>query len=242
MSEMNLEHGHSPEEIAARLSATNKPAYIRDMIFGGIDGAVTTFAVVAGVAGASLSAKIVLILGIANLVADGFSMAAGNYSGTKADHDRVAQLRQLEERHLDLHPDGEREEVRQILASKGITGPALEASVEAITSDRERWIGLMLTEEYGLATIFPHPLRAALATFLAFIVCGSIPLLPYLTDNTDPFPVAVVVTAIVFFVIGTVKSRWALMPWWLSGLETLFIGAAAAGLAYFIGWLLGGLV
>ena len=99
----------------------------------------------------------------------------------------------------------------------------------------------MLVEEYGLATVLPNPLLAALATFLAFVACGSIPLLPYLANSGEPFPLAILVTGIVFFGIGAAKSRWALAPWWWSGLETLFIGAIAAGFAYTIGYLLAGL-
>lgn len=238
---MDLEHGHSPKDIAARLSAAGQPSYIKDMVLGGIDGAVTTFAIVAGVAGAALSAKIVLILGIANLVADGFSMAAGNYSGTKAERDRVQLIRQLEERHIALHPEGEREEVRQILALKGLTGKGLEEAVATITSDREQWVRLMLTDEHGLAPVTSNPLHAAVTTFLAFAVCGAVPLLPYLLPVEDPFPVATLGTGVIFFVIGAAKSRFVLAPWWREGLETLAIGSAAAGCAYFIGKMLAGL-
>ncbi|MGV1015589.1 MAG: VIT1/CCC1 transporter family protein, partial [Methyloceanibacter sp.] len=71
-----LEHGHHPREIAKRLKTGPKASYLRDWVYGGIDGTVTTFAIMAGVVGASLSAGVVLILGVANLLADGFSMAA----------------------------------------------------------------------------------------------------------------------------------------------------------------------
>ena len=91
----------------------------RDWVYGGIDGTVTTFAVVAGVVGAELSTRTLLILGAANLFGDGFSMAAGNYSGTKAELDEYAQVRRMEERHVDLVPEGEREEIRQIFRAKG---------------------------------------------------------------------------------------------------------------------------
>lgn len=238
---MKLEHGHSPEEIADRIAAENRPSYLKDMVYGGIDGAVTTFAIVAGVVGASLSANIVLILGVANLFADGFSMAAGNYSGTKADRDNSARIRSIEERHIDQHPAGEREEVRQLLAAKGIAGRALEESVAAITAKRERWIAFMMAEEYGLAPVLPDPVRAAMATFFAFGICGLVPLLPFFFAFERPFVLSVVLTGLVFFAIGTAKSRWSLDPWWRSGLETLSIGAVAASVAYGVGYLLGGL-
>ena len=84
MDPRHLEHGHHPHEIAKRLEQGPRVSYLRDWVYGGIDGTVTTFAVVAGVTGASLSTKALLILGVANLLADGFSMAAANFSGTKS--------------------------------------------------------------------------------------------------------------------------------------------------------------
>ena len=95
-----LEHGHSPEEIARRIGDSGRPSNLRDLIYGAIDGAVTTFAIVAGVVGAELSTKVIIALGIANVLADGFSMAAGNYSGTKAELDDAKRIRAIEERHV----------------------------------------------------------------------------------------------------------------------------------------------
>ena len=114
---MTMEHGHTAEEITQRLSEERRANYVRDWVYGGIDGAITTFAIVAGVIGAALSAKIIIILGLANLLADGLSMAASNYSGTKAEVDDMARLREVERRHIALTPDGEREEIRQMVKS-----------------------------------------------------------------------------------------------------------------------------
>ena len=94
--EPELEHSHTKEEIRARLARDPGISYLRDWIYGGIDGVVTTFAVVASVVGADLSSKVVLILGLANLVADGFAMAAGNYSGTQAERDDYNRLLAVE--------------------------------------------------------------------------------------------------------------------------------------------------
>lgn len=239
---VRAEHGHSREAIAVRLSEGLRANYLRDWIYGGIDGAVTTFAIVAGVQGAGLSSKVILILGVANLVADGFSMAAGNFSGTKAELDEVGKLREMEHRHVTHFPDGEREEVRQILAAKGLSGEALESAVEALCQDDATWVEFMLAEEYGVPRVLRSPVKAALSTFAAFVLCGVVPLLPYLARVGEAFVLASVMTGIVFFAIGAFKSRWSLARWWWSGLETLVIGAVAALAAYGIGAWLQGLI
>lgn len=234
------EHGHSQDEIEHRIGKPPGRGYLRDIVYGAIDGSVTTFAIVAGVAGAGLSPLIIVALGMANVLADGFSMAAGNYSGTKAELDDIKRLRRVEERHIETHPEGERRELRQILHLKGLSGTALDEAVKQISSDKDLWIQMMLEGEYGLASVDPHPMRAATATFLAFLVAGLIPLVPFILSIPDAFFWSSCATGITFFLIGTYKSVWSLSPWWRSGLETLAIGGTAAAIAYFVGTLFSG--
>lgn len=229
------DHGHSPQEIAERINAPPGRGVLRDVVYGGIDGSVTTFAIVAGVAGAGLSPFVIVALGLANVLADGFSMAAGNYSGTKAELDNIRRIRAVEERHIALYPDGEREEVREILAQKGLSGDILIEATAEITSSTENWINLMIEGEYGLGSVDPHPMKAALATFFAFLVAGMIPLLPFLASLPNAFAISAWMTMAVFFAIGALKSRWSLAPWWRSGIETLLIGGLAALIAYLVG-------
>lgn len=230
-----MEHAHTSEAIAERLSAGPKPNYLRDWIYGGIDGSVTTFAVVTGVVGANLSPAIIVIMGFANLFADGFSMAASNFLGTKAEHDDIQRLATVEHRHIEMSPEGEREEVRQIFAAKGFDGTDLERVVELITSDRDRWVRTMLTEEYGLPLRARSPWMAALTTFSAFGLCGLVPLIPYLLGMGNSLLISIGLTGGVFVLIGSVKSRWSTASWWRSGLSTLLVGGVAAALAYLAG-------
>ena len=238
---MTTEHGHSPAEVVARIGAPNRPSHLRDTVYGAIDGAITTFAIVAGVAGAGLPPKIIVALGLANVLADGFSMAAGNYSGTKAELDNIRRIREIEERHIAEVPEGERLELREILASKGLEGRLLEDATDAIAANKAHWIDMMLTGEYGLSPVDPHPMRAAIATFIAFLAAGMVPLLPFLLGSGLAFNLSLAMTGAVFFAIGTLKSRWSLDPWWRSGLETLLIGGVAAGIAYGVGSLFRGI-
>ncbi len=243
MDDADIEHLHSPEAIAARLDKGPQANYLRDWVFGGIDGAVTTFAIVAGVAGAALSTKIILILGAANLLADGFSMAAGNYSGVKAEKDDYERLRQMEHRHIRETPEGEREEIRQIFAAKGFEGEDLERAVDIITASHERWVQVMLEEEHGAPRMERSALKSGLVTFGAFFVCGAVPLLPFIFGGAaGALAIATAMTGLTFFGIGSLKSKWSTARWWMSGLETFVIGMIAAGVAYGVGMALKGLV
>jgi len=233
-----MEHEHTIEAIGDRLSAGPKHNYLRDWIYGGIDGSVTTFAVVTGVVGAQLSPIIIVIMGFANLLADGFSMAASNFLGTKAEHDDMQRLEAIEHRHIELAPEGEREEVRQIFARKGFAGADLDRVVELITSDKKRWVQTMLAEEYGLPQEARSPWLAAVSTFSAFLFCGLAPLLPFLLGVKSAIVFSTFLTGAVFFLIGSVKSRWSSATWWRSGLSTLLVGGIAAALAYVVGVLL----
>ena len=239
-----LMDAHTPSAVRARLGASRPHSYLRDFVYGAVDGTITTFAVVSGVAGARLPERVVLVLGIANVVADGFSMAAANFLATRAERQLVDRARRTEEQHVDDVPAGEREEVRQIYAGKGFAGDDLERAVDVITSDRDRWVDTMLREELGLTTSGPSPSRAALATFTAFITAGLVPLLAFVYavllagPRIDAFRWSAAMTAVVFFAIGAIKSRFVDRPWYRGGVEVLGIGGGAAALSYGLGLLL----
>ncbi|REJ64875.1 MAG: hypothetical protein DWQ31_20120 [Planctomycetota bacterium] len=237
--EPRLEHEHTPGAIRERIEAATSHSYLGDFVLGAVDGTVTTFAIVAGVAGAMLQPTVALVLGLANLAADGFSMAAGNYLSAKSSGHVIDRIRQIEQEHIDQVPEGEREEVRQIFAAKGFEEPVLSEIVEVITQDKQRWIDTMITEEWGQPLETPSPLRAGLTTFVAFVVAGFVPLVPYCLplglDVQTRFGVSAAITAVTFFCIGLAKGYIVRRSPLLSGLETLLIGGAAALLAYLVG-------
>jgi VIT1/CCC1 family predicted Fe2+/Mn2+ transporter len=214
---------------------------IRDATLGATDGCVTTFAVVAGAVGGSLPEAVILILGFANLLADGFSMAAGNYLGAKAENEEMERAIAEEHRHIEEVPEGEKEEVRQIFAAKGFEGELLEKVVAVIAANRKVWVNTMLTDELGLRPGDSRPLRAAMATFIAFCIAGSIPILAFLVPGLttqDRFAMSCIATAVTFYLIGFVKGRVLRRTSWKSGMETLLLGGSAAGVAYIVGYLL----
>jgi len=233
-------HAHTPEAIARRLADVRMPSVLKDLVFGGIDGAVTTLAIVAGVQGAGFSYKVIIALGLANILADGFSMAAGNFAGTRAEAEDIERLRAIEGDHIRRDPDGEREELRQILAGKGLSGDALEQAVAAISSRESAWIDMMLVDEYGVSPLAPAPLRAALATFVAFMMAGIVPLAPFLLGFERAFAISLGMTFTVFVFIGAVRGIWSMRSSWWTAAETVLIGGIAAGIAFLIGGLFKG--
>lgn len=245
-SQTPLEHRHHPAAIAERLERGGRPSYLGDAVLGAVDGTVTTFAVVASVAGAGLGTGVAVVVGLANVVADGFSMAAGNALRARADHEILAQARAMEERHVEEVPEGEREEVRQIFAAKGFAGRPLEDAVAIVTADRKRWVDTMLTEEFGLRLDPPSPFKTGAVTFFAFVGAGLVPLLPllFLRAFAAPeavFAASVAATAVTFFAVGWIKGRVLGRSRVTSGLETLVVGGAAAAIAWGVGRLVAGL-
>lgn len=209
--------------------------YVRDVVYGANDGIITTFAVVAGVAGAKLSTSVILILGFANLLADGLAMALGNYLGTKSEQEYIAGERQLERWEIDHLPQEEAAEIKAIYQRKGFTGQDLDRAVKIITADKNRWVDEMMVGELGLLPQDHRaPYKNGLATFIAFTLAGLFPLLPYLFNLNVKF--SIVATAVSLFVVGSLRTFITKRTWWRSGLEMLFVGALAAVAAYLVGF------
>ena len=219
---------HQPNAVRARLAGPVKASTLPDAVLGGIDGCVTTFAVVSGAFGAGFSPQVALVLGFANLIADGFSFAE-----------------RTEREHIRAVPEGEREEIRQLLQAKGFDGELLEQVVEAISRNPDVWVATMLREEYGLSGAGLSPRRAALTTFAAFLSVGALPLLPYAIPGMESqiqFLTSLGLAGVVFLGIGMLKSIVYGLPAMRSGLRTLIMGTAAAGLAFATGHFAQGLL
>lgn len=221
--------------------------YIGDLVYGGLDGVITTFAVVSGAAGASLSASVVLILGFANLFGDGFSMAAGNYLSSKSEAEFKQKERERELWEVDNIPEGELEELRQIYLKRGIKSQDVEAMVRAISSDKNSWVDTMMVEELGLITEDKSAVKSALASFLSFLIVGFFPLSAYVLSLILPsllgiaFRLSILVTATAVFAVGSARSLVTGKKWYMAGLEMTAIGGLAALVAYLCGVLLSGL-
>ncbi|MCC8358490.1 VIT1/CCC1 transporter family protein [Salinimicrobium sediminilitoris] len=215
--------------------------YIAEFVYGGIDGAITTFAVVAGAEGASLGIQVVVILGLANLIADGFSMSVGNFFSTKAERDTFERHKQVEYWEIENLREKEIEEIREIYAAKGFKGDLLEQVVDVITADKDVWVDTMMKEELEMVKSDKAPYKTAGMTFVSFVVVGSVPLLSYVFTGSGPsiqddlFLYSCILTGVALAIVGSLKSFVTEKNILFGIFETLLLGGLAAFLAYFVG-------
>jgi len=221
--------------------------YLGEMVYGGLDGIITTFAVVSGVAGAQLGTPIILILGLANLLADGFSMAVGAYLSAKSEHEYYQKEREREVWEVEHFPDGERAELREVYLQRGYTDEEAAQLVDIQSRDPKRWVDAMMVDELGMLKDESNPLVSGGVTLVAFVVVGAIPLLVYLLGlviSIPPqanFPLAIVLSGLALFSLGAAKVMVTKLNPIRSGLEMLVVGGLAAGVAYAVGALLKGI-
>jgi vacuolar iron transporter family protein len=215
--------------------------YIAEFVYGGIDGAITTFAVVAGATGANLEISVVIILGFANLLADGFSMSVGNFFSTKADRDTYEKHKAIEYWEIDNLREKEISEIREIYEKKGFKGELLEQVVAVIISDKHVWVDTMMKEELEMIKDPKTPLSTAAMTFISFILIGLIPLLSYVsalvfgTDQQNLFLYSCILTAVGLIIVGSLKSVVTEKNKLIGIAETLALGGIAAVLSYYVG-------
>lgn len=214
--------------------------YLPEVVYGSIDGIVTTFAVVAGSAGADLGINIILILGMANLFADGLSMSIGSYLSKKSEQDNYNKHLKIEAWEIEHMPEVERKEIEDIFREKGFEGKELEMVVNRITSNKTVWLDTMMKDELGLTLEKKSPFKSGLSTLLAFVIAGAVPLVVYILVylgnlDIDPFMSSSVVTGLAFIVIAYIKTYVTRISIQRSIAETLLLGAAAATVAYLLG-------
>ncbi len=218
--------------------------YIGDMVYGGLDGIITTFAVVSGVAGAQLGSEIILILGLANLLADGFSMGTGAYLSSKSEQEYYDHEWQREAWEVEHFPDGERAELREIYRQQGYSEEDAQSLVNIHSRHPKLWVRAMMVDELGLMENERKPMYSALATFIAFVIAGAVPLLVYLADLVIPvapslsFPIALALSGAALFALGASKVLITKGNAFRNGLEMLVVGGLAAGVAYGVGAIL----
>lgn len=222
--------------------------YLKEIIYGGTDGIVTTFAVVAGFSGAyltsentiTLSVMTVLLFGLANLFGDGAAMGLGNYIALRADHHKYNAHKQQERTEIQENPEQEKHETLFLLKQKGLSQEDAETMTDIFSKYPDYWLDFMMHEELGLqSTEDINPIVNGAMTFGSFCIFGFIPIIPYLfiSDARTAFYMSCICALVALILLGGI-SGWASRRHYLSTiLETLIVGSVAATIAYFVGTL-----
>ncbi len=218
--------------------------YLREIVYGGNDGIVTTFAVVAGFAGASVAPSsspipmvTVLIFGLANLFADAFSMALGSFLSLRADQDVYRNEKSKEAHEIATDTESEFEETIEILRSKNFTRADATTMATLYRKNPSYWAEFMMKDELQMTNPESEkPHHIALATFFAFIVFGFIPLSPYFIPmHYNMFTLSIIFTVLALLLLGMVRAYVTQRTAWRAVTETLFVGGISASVAYFVG-------
>lgn len=216
---------------------------LKAAVFGANDGIITTFAVVAGVAGANLSAQVVLILGIANMVADAISMGLGDFLGERSEQRHRKHQYAIEKWEIKNLPDEETKELKDYFQKKGLEEEDTKKLASIIKKYPRLWSELSFVQEMGVAPKFERGLwKSGVVTFIAFLFAGTLPLTPYLLQfagfaiqSQDQFLYSIIATISALFSIGSLRTLVSKGTWWKNGLEMLLIGTIAATASYFLG-------
>ncbi|HXW84813.1 MAG TPA: VIT1/CCC1 transporter family protein [Candidatus Binataceae bacterium] len=216
-------------------------SWVRDVMLGLNDGLVASFAVTSGVAGAFTATRVVLMAGLAEMLGGAVSMALAAFISARSQLEFYQSEIQREREEIQKWPDREREEITEIYRKKGFGGALLEQIVAHITADPQRWSNVMMREELGFASdAFDSPLRSGAIVGLSYLFGAAVPVLPYL-GFPPPAGVAAsaIATVLVLFAVGAAKTIITNRKWWLSGLESMLTGVAAAAVTYSAGRFLG---
>jgi VIT1/CCC1 family predicted Fe2+/Mn2+ transporter len=219
--------------------------HLKDAVYASNDGVITTFAVVAGVVGASLDPLIILILGFANLFGDGISMASGNYLGTKSEKDLYSKERSRNKRLLEEDKEAYKKRVAKFLTHKGYEEKDVGELAKLITHNKKFALDFIMHEEIGLVEqVAQRPIKGALVTLVAFMVSGLVPLMPYIffANADSAFLYASIFTGVALFSVGAARSIYIESSWFKAGFEMLFVGGIAAAVAYGIGFAVSSIV
>lgn len=212
---------------------------LKEAVFGFNDGLVSTFAVIAGLTGGLVENKTVLLAALATLIAGAFSMGLGTYIGSKAELDLYESERKREIYEMKHMPEVERQEIRDIYRAKGFEGELLEKIVAKITGNPELWLKTMMIEELGFAEKPPKPGFNGIIMSIAFIFGALIPTFPYFFSSTVIFIWSLSLSIVGLLAAGGFKTRFTKKNFILSALESLIVGALAAGGSFGVGVLLG---
>ncbi len=211
--------------------------WLRDVILGGQDGLVNILGIILGVIAGGGSKTVLLAAGFAAAITESISMGAVGYTSSVSQRDYYRAERAREATEIDTMPQAERQEIREIYATKGFSGDLLERVVETITANRDSWLSTMMDEELHLQPVRSADIfRSAIVITIATLIGHLIPLLPFVwLARTPALALAIVLSALVLFGVGVYSAVTLVGDWRKSGAKMLAIGLGAAGVGFLIG-------
>ncbi|MGH8838505.1 MAG: VIT1/CCC1 transporter family protein [Jiangellaceae bacterium] len=213
--------------------------WLRPAVFGAMDGLVSNFALIAGVAGGGVDQSVIILAGLAGLAAGAFSMAAGEYTSVATQAELAEAEISLEREELRTNPDAEERELADMYVAKGLEPELAKEVARQLHLDPDRALDVHTREELGVTLgDLPSPRLAAASSFAAFAVGALVPVMPYLLGAQTLWP-AVVVSLLGLFLTGAAVTRLTSRPWWYGGIRQLVLGSTAAALTYAFGNLVG---
>src|SRR5436305_7189804 len=213
--------------------------WLRPAVFGAMDGLVSSFALIAGVAGGGAASHTVALAGVTGLFAGALSMASGEYTSVRAQSEAMHAELAIERAEIARRPKAEEAELARIYRKRGLDPQLAHEVARQLSRDSENVWKVHAREELGVdPDSLPSPWTAAWSSFFAFSVGALIPLLPYLVGASS-LVVSMILAGVGLFTAGAVTARFTRRRWWFSGLRQLAIGAVAAGVTYGLGHLVG---
>lgn len=209
--------------------------WLRPAVFGMMDGLVSNFALIAGVAGASATSTQVTLAGVAGLVGGAFSMAAGEYVSVQSQNESTHAEVEVERHELRHNAEAELHELTELYISRGVDPETAASVARQLSQDPDQALLIHTQAELGVdPTQLPSPWIAAYSSLLAFSVGAFLPLLPYIA-GAQSLLISTIVAIVALFTAGAVSSRFTVRSWSYAGLRQLIIGAVAAAVTFGIG-------
>jgi vacuolar iron transporter family protein len=213
--------------------------WLRAAVFGAMDGLVTNIALISGVGGGGADRHVIILTGMAGLVAGAFSMALGEFASVGTQNEAVANEVAVEREEIRRHPLAEEAELAEMYQEMGLSQKTAEAMAREVHANPELAVKVHVAQELGVdLDEQPSPWTAAISSFLCFAVGGVIPLLPFLFGSSS-LGIGLLVGAVGLFVAGALTSRFTTRGWLFSGLRQLAFGVLAAGATYLVGMAIG---
>jgi vacuolar iron transporter family protein len=209
--------------------------WLRPTVFGMMDGLVSNFALIAGVAGASATATDVSLAGLAGLVGGAFSMATGEYISVQSQNESTHAEVEVERHELAHNPHAELAELTQSFVARGVDPQTAASVAQQLSRDPDQALLVHAQEELGVdPTSLPSPWTAAGSSLVSFSIGALVPLLPYLFGATSLI-ISAIVAALALFCAGALSARFTGRGWAFAGSRQLVLGVAAAAVTFGIG-------